>query len=117
MFSDVRFRGFQDVAGVRIWGFINPTDVRKNPRPPKAAEKVWPFFLVQNQDFSGKMTNFGAFWNFADAKFATFSVLTGVSFGENKISTDVRFRTFFWRQKRTRGEKKKTHALADLASK
>ena len=29
-FSDVRFRGFQDVAGVRIWGFKNPMDVRKD---------------------------------------------------------------------------------------
>ena len=26
--SDVRFRGFQDVAGVRIWVFKNPTDAR-----------------------------------------------------------------------------------------
>ena len=45
VFSDVRFRGFQDVAGVRIRVFKNPTDVRKTPQPPKAAENFWPFFL------------------------------------------------------------------------
>ena len=50
--SDVRFRGFQDVGGKNLV-FKNPTDVRKTPRPPKAAEKFWPFFFVQNQDFSG----------------------------------------------------------------
>ena len=50
------------------------------------------FLLVQNQDFGGKMTSFVAFWNFMDVRFATFSVLTGISFGEN---TDVRLRP--WR--------------------
>ena len=65
---------------------------------------------MQNQDFSGKMANFEAFWNFTDVRFAAFSVLTGVSFGENEISTDVRFRAFFWRQKRTRGVKKKKNS-------
>ena len=60
------------------------------------------------------MTNFGAFWNFTDVRFATFSVLTGVSFGKNEISTDVVFWAFFW-GKTGQGEKekkKKTHALA-----
>ena len=45
--TDIRFWGFQEVAGVRIGGFTNPTDVRKTPRPPKAAEKIWPFFLFK----------------------------------------------------------------------
>ena len=89
-------------SGVRTWVFTNP----KLPRPPKAAEKFWLFFLVQNQDFSGKMTNFGAFWNFTGVRFATFSVLTGVSFGENEISTDVRFRAFFFWAKPDKGRKK-----------
>ena len=79
----------RDVAEVRIWVFKNPMDVRKSPRPPKAAEKFWPFFsfffLVQNQDFSGKMTNFGAFQNPTDVRFRTFSILTDVSFGENEF--------------------------------
>ena len=84
-------------------------------RPPKAAEKFWPFFFVQNQDFSGKMTNFGAFWNFTDVRFATFSVLTGASFGENEISTGVRFRAFFWGAKPDKGSIKKTHALEKIS--
>ena len=42
-------------------------DVRKLLRPPKAAEKFWPFFFVQNQDFSGNVTNFGAFQNLGKA--------------------------------------------------
>ena len=77
----------------------------------EGGRKNLAFFLVQNQDFSGKMTNFGAFWNFTDVRFATFSVLTDASFGENEISTDARFRAFFGGQNGTRGENnKKTHA-------
>ena len=49
------------------------------------------FFLVQNQDFSGKITNLGAFQNPTDVRFRTFPILTDASFGENEISTDVRF--------------------------
>ena len=71
-------------------------------------------FLLQNQDFSGKVTNFGVFWNFTDVRFATFSVLTDASFGENEISTDVRFWAFFWGQNGTRGEKKKLTPLAEF---
>ena len=45
----------------------------------------------------------------------TFSILTDVSFGENEISTDVRFRAFWGEQNGTRGENKiKTHALREL---
>ena len=62
---------------------------------------------MQNQDFSGKTTNFGAFWNVTDVRFATFSVSTGVSFGENEISTDVIFRAFFGGQNLMREGKKK----------
>ena len=42
----------------------------------------WP----KNFGFSGKITNFGAFQNFTDVRFSTdgtFSISTGVSFGEN----------------------------------
>ena len=52
------------------------------------------------------MTDFGAFWNFTDVRFRTFSVLTDVGFGENEISTYVRFRAFFWGQNDTREGKK-----------
>ena len=52
------------------------------------------FFLVQNQDFSGKITIFGAFWTFTDVRFGPFSVLTDVSFEENEISIDAIFRLF-----------------------
>ena len=52
------------------------------------------------------MTNFGAFWNFTDVRFAAFLVLTGVSFGENEISTDVRFPDFFGGKIERRGVKK-----------
>ena len=63
-------------------------DVRKLPRPPKAAEKFSPFFFFGAKSrFRGKMTNFGAFQNFTDARFATFSFSTDVSFRENENST------------------------------
>ena len=107
MFSDVRFRGFQDVAGGKNLGFQQSHGRKKNTSAAEGGQKNFAFFFVQNQDFSGKITNFGAFWNFTDARFATFSVLTGVSFGENEISTDVRFRASFWGQNGTRGEKKR----------
>ena len=63
---------------------------------------------LQNQDFSRKMTSFGAFQNFRDVRFGTFSISTGVSFGEKEISTDVRFRDFFGGKIRRRGVKKTT---------
>ena len=62
------------------------------------------FFLVQNQDFSGKIANFGAFQNPTDARFRTFPILTDVSFGGNEIS---RFRDFFLGKIERRGFKKK----------
>ena len=58
----------------------------------------------------GEMLNFGAFWNFTGVRFATFSVLTGVSFGENEISTDVRFRAFFLEAKTDKGRRKKKNS-------
>ena len=61
----------------------------------EGGRKFLTFFLVQNQDFSGKMTSFGEFQNPTEVRFRTFSVLTHVSFGENEISRDVRFGAFF----------------------
>ena len=61
----------------------------------EGGRKFLAFFFGQNQDFSEKMTNFGAFQNFTDVRFGTFSISTGASFGENEISTDARFRDFF----------------------
>ena len=78
-------------------GFQEPHGRENNTLAAEGGRKILAFFLVQNQDFSGKMTNFGAFWNFTD-----------VSFGENEISTDVRFGDFFWGQKDGREEEKKT---------
>ena len=51
------------------------------------------------------MTIFGAFQNFTDVRFGTFSISTGASFGENEISTDVR--DFFWGKIERRGVLKK----------
>ena len=75
-------------------GFHKSHGRKKNTSAAEGGRKILAFFFFfcENQDFSGKMTNFGAFWNFTDVRFATFSVLTDVSFGENEISTDVRFR-------------------------
>ena len=93
-------------------GFQESHGRKKNTSAAEGGQKILAFFFVENHDFSGKMTNFRAFWNFTDVRFATFSVLAGVSFGENEISTDVRFRTFFWRHKRTRGGRKKNSRLS-----
>ena len=49
------------------------------------------------------MTTFGAFWNFTDAIFGTFSISLGASFEENEISTDARFQDFFFGQNREEG--------------
>ena len=54
----------------------------------EGGRKFLAFFFVQIQDFSGKITNFGAFQNFTDVRFGTFSISTGASFGENEIATD-----------------------------
>ena len=98
--------GFSGWRGGENLGFQESHGRKKNTSATEAAEKFWPFFLVQNQDFSGEMTNFGAFWNFTVVRFATLSVLTDVSFGENEISTDVRFRAFLG-GKTGQGEKRK----------
>ena len=76
----------------------------------EGGRKILAFFFVQNQDFSGKITNFGTFQNPTDVRFRTFPILTDVSFGENEISTDVRFRDFFLGKIERRGEKNKPHA-------
>ena len=86
-------------------GFQESHGRKKNTSAAEGGRKILAFFLVQNQDFSGKMTDLGAFWNFTDVRFRTFSVLTGVSFGENEISTDVRFRAFGGGAKRDKGRK------------
>ena len=92
-------------------GFQESHGRKKNTSAAKGGRKILapPFFFVQNQDFSGKITIFGAFWNFTDVRFATFSVLTGAGFGENEISTDVRFRAFFG-GKTGQGEKEKKNS-------
>ena len=71
-------------------GFKKSYGCKKKKRPPKAAEIFWPFFLVQNQDFSGDFfffltsqeVKFLTFQNFTDVRFGPFSNLAGVSFRE-----------------------------------
>ena len=72
------------------------------------------FFFVQNQNFSGEMPNFGAFQNFTDVRFATFSILTDASFEENKISMDARFWASFFGPKREEGRKQKNQKKKNL---
>ena len=97
-------------------GFHKSHGCKKITSAAEGDQKIWAFFFAQNQDFSGKMTNFWPFQNFTDVKFGTFSVLMDVRFGENKISTDVRFRDFFWGKIERRGVKKKKtpHALREV---
>ena len=65
-------------------GFHKSHGCKKMTSAAEGGRKIVAFFfLVQNPDFSAKMTNFGAFQNFTDVIFGTFSFLTGVSFGKN----------------------------------
>ena len=49
-----KFQRVFDFHGGKILGLKKSYGCKKKIRPPKAAENFWPFFLVQNQDFSGK---------------------------------------------------------------
>ena len=93
--------GVSGCLGGKNLGFHKSHGCKKITSAAEGGRKNLAFFLVQNQNFGGKMTNW-AFQNFADVRFATFSILTGVSFGKNEISTDVRFWDFFLGQKHGR---------------
>ena len=91
----VRFKVFQDVAGVRIWVFKNPTDVRKTPRPPKAAEKFWPFFFGAKSGFQWENDKF---WSISESHGCKISDI--FNFDGRKLLD------LFWGIIERRGEKK-----------
>ena len=68
--------GFSGFHGGENLGVKKSGGCKKNTRPPKAAEKNWPFFLVQNQYFSEiffltsqEVIFFLTFQNFTDVRF------------------------------------------------
>ena len=78
--------------------------IRKFPQPPKAAEKIWAFFLCTIKMSVGKLqkkkkplseVQFWAFANLMGVRFGAFSILTNVSFRENEILAYVRLELFF----------------------
>ena len=99
--------GVSGCHGGKNLGFHKSHGCNKMTSAAEGGRKNLAFFLVQNQDFSGKITNFGAFQNPTDVRFRTFPILTDVGFGENEISTDVRFRDFFGGKIEKRGFGKK----------
>ena len=86
-----KFQRFFDFHGGKILELKKSYGYKKKIRPPKAAEKIWPFFFVQNQDFSGEIhffltsqeVKFLTFQKFMDVRFGPFPNLVGVSFREN----------------------------------
>ena len=92
------FSGFH--VGEQL-GIKKSKGCKKKNRPPKAAEKNWPFFWCKIKISVGKKifltsqkVDFLAFQNFTDVRFAAFSILTDVSFRENENFMGVRFRDF-----------------------
>ena len=92
---------------MKNWVFTNPTDVIK----------FWPFFLVQNQDFSGKIVFFylsgsGIFdiSEFHGCKIWSIFKSGGYKFQRNLKSHGCKIQIFFLGFMLRRAEKK-THAL------
>ena len=91
-----------DFHGGKILGVKKSYGCKKKIRPPKAAEKFWPFFWCKIKISARKYfflasqeMKFLTFQNFKDVRFGTFSILADVSFRENEIFTDVSFQDLF----------------------
>ena len=83
--------GFSGFHGGEIIGVKKFYGCKKKTRPPKAAEKFWPFFFFGAKsrfqwDFIFFLTSqelkFLTFKNFTDVRFGPFSNLAGVCFRE-----------------------------------
>ena len=84
------FQRFFDFHGGKILGLKKSYGCKKKFRPPKAAEKFWPFFWCKIKISVGKYifltsqeVKFLTFQNFTGVSFGPFSNLAGVSFREN----------------------------------
>ena len=99
--------GFSGCRGGKNFCFHKSHGCKKMTSAAEGGLNFLAFFFVQNQDFSGKITSFGAFQNPTDVRFRAFPILADVSFGENEMSTHVRFREFFLGKIERRGTKTK----------
>ena len=84
-----KFQRFFDFHGGKILGLKKSYGCKKKNRPPKAAEKFWPFFFWCKIKISvgiifltSQEVKFLTFQNFTDVRFGPFSNLAGVSFRE-----------------------------------
>ena len=85
-----KFQRFFDFHWGNILGLKKSYVYKKKIRPPKAAEKFWPFFCAKSRFQWGNIfvltsqeVKFLTFQHFTDIFFGPFSNLAGVSFREN----------------------------------
>ena len=99
--------GFSECHGGKNLGFHKSYGCKKITSAGEGGRKILAFFFCAKSRFQWENVEFWGISEFHYVRFGTFSISTGVSFGENEISTDARFRDFFGGKIERRGVKKK----------